>query len=50
MKILDSLMAVTLLERNEPGDEAKAKELLQQVVQRKTEGSKEATKWLKEWE
>jgi tetratricopeptide (TPR) repeat protein len=44
------LMAVTLLERNKPGDEARAKELLQQVVQQKTEGSKDATKWLKEWE
>ena len=44
------LMAATLLERNNPGDVARAKELLQQVVQQKTEGSKEAVKWLKEWE
>jgi tetratricopeptide (TPR) repeat protein len=44
------LMAVTLLERNKQGDKVRAKELLQQVVQQKTEGSKEAAKWLKEWE
>jgi tetratricopeptide (TPR) repeat protein len=43
------LMAVTLLERNKPGDEARAKELLQQVVQQKTEGNKEAAKWLAAW-
>lgn len=43
------LMAVTLLERNKTGDLAKAKALLQQVVQQKTEGSKEAARWLKEW-
>jgi tetratricopeptide (TPR) repeat protein len=44
------LMAITLLERNKSGDEGRAKELLQQVVQQKTEGSKEAAKWLKELE
>ena len=44
------LMAVTLLERNKTGDEAKAKALLQQVVQQKKEGSKEAAQWLKKWE
>ena len=43
------LMAVTLLERNKAGDEARAKELLQQVVQQKKEGSKEAAKWLTAW-
>ena len=43
------LMAVTLLERNKQGDEARAKELLRQVVQQKTEGSKEAAKWLTAW-
>jgi hypothetical protein len=42
-------MAITLLERNKTGDLAKAKALLQQVVQQKTEGSKEAARWLKEW-
>jgi tetratricopeptide (TPR) repeat protein len=43
------LQAVTLLERNKPGDQARAKELLQQVVRQKTEGSKEAAKWLTAW-
>jgi tetratricopeptide (TPR) repeat protein len=44
------LMAVTLLERNKEGDEARAKALLQQAVAQGTAGSKEAAEWLKEWE
>ena len=40
------LKAVTLLERSNKEDEAQAKILLQQVVDKKLEGSKEAEEWL----
>lgn len=43
------LKAVTLLQRNKPGDQAQAKILLQQVVKEKAQGSKEAEKWLKKF-
>ena len=41
------LKAVTLLQRNLPGDEEQARQLLQQVIDEKAEGSKEAERWLK---
>lgn len=43
------LKAVTLLQRNKQGDEALAKQLLEQAVNEKAEGSAEAEKWLKKW-
>lgn len=43
------LKAVTLLERNKVGDQAQAKQLLEQVVNEKAEGTREAEKWLKKW-
>ena len=43
------LKAVTLLERNEQGDKVQAKKLLEQLVNEKGEGSREAAKWLKDW-
>lgn len=43
------LKAVTLLQRNQPGDKENAKQLLQQVVEEKGEGAGEAEVWLKEW-
>ena len=42
------LKAVTLLQRNQQGDSEQAEQLLQQVVDEKLEGSKEAAHWLKE--
>lgn len=41
------LKAVTLLKRNKQGDKAEAKKLLEQVVEQKAEGSREAEQWLK---
>ena len=40
------LKAVTLMERDAPGDKQQAKLLLQQVVRENTEGAEEAKKWL----
>ena len=41
------LQAVTLMERNGPGDTAKAKQLLQEIVLNDLEGKEYAEKWLK---
>ena len=41
------LKAVTLLQRNQPGDEEQAKQLLQEVINEKSDGSREAERWLK---
>ena len=41
------LQAVTLMERNLPGDTAKAKQLLQQIVSNDLEGKEFAQEWLK---
>ena len=41
--------AITLMERNKPGDLQEAKKLLQNVVDDDLEGSDTAAKWLKEW-
>ena len=41
------LQAVTLLERDSPGDKNEARRLLGEVVQQQLEGSKEASAWLK---
>jgi TolA-binding protein len=41
------LKAVTLLQRNKEGDKEQAKQLLRQVVDQKSEGSREAEEWLK---
>jgi anti-sigma-K factor RskA len=43
------LKAVTLLQRNKPGDQGEAKILLQQVVKEKAQGSKEAEEWLEKY-
>ncbi len=43
------LQAVTLMERNQPGDAAKAKILLQKVVANDLEGKEIAQEWLKKW-
>lgn len=43
------LKAVTLLERNQSGDKDAAKQLLEQVVNEKTEGNAKAEEWLKKW-
>jgi len=45
----DFLQAVTLLQRYNPGDKERAKELLQKVVQENEEGSKQAKEWLTHW-
>ncbi|TKK67261.1 tetratricopeptide repeat protein [Ilyomonas limi] len=45
----DFLQAVTLLQRNNPGDKESAKALLQKVVQENKEGSKQASEWLAQW-
>lgn len=44
------LKAVTLLQRNAPGDSDKAKSLLEQVVAEKQEKSDIAAEWLKTWQ
>ncbi|HTN06909.1 tetratricopeptide repeat protein [Agriterribacter sp.] len=41
------LKAVTLLQRDLQGDKEQAEQLLQQVVNEKSDGSKEAARWLK---
>ena len=43
------LQAVTLMERNQPGDAAKAKQLLQKIVAHDLEGKEFAQEWLKKW-
>lgn len=43
------LKAVTLLNRNQAGDKDAAKQLLEQVVNKKTEGNTKAEEWLKKW-
>lgn len=43
------LQAVTLLERDAPGDRQRAQQLLQLVVQQQLAGSKEAGEWLKKF-
>jgi len=45
----DFLKAVTLLERNKPGDKEEAKKLLQKVVHENEDGSQEAGEWLKKF-
>ena len=42
------LKAVTFLQRNQPGDREQAEQLLQQVINEKADGSKEAARWLKQ--
>ncbi len=41
------LKAVTLLQRNREGDTEQAEQLLQQVIDEKADGSKEAARWLR---
>jgi len=41
--------ALTLMERNQPGDNEKAKQLLQQIVEHDQEGKETAQEWLKKW-
>ena len=41
------LQAVTLMERNQPGDAAKAKILLKKIVDQDLEGRESAQEWLK---
>lgn len=41
------LKAVTLMRRNQEGDQQEARKLLQQVVNEKAEGSQQAEEWLK---
>jgi tetratricopeptide (TPR) repeat protein len=43
------LQALTLMQRNQEGDPQKAKQLLQQVVNERAEGSKQAAEWLKQF-
>lgn len=43
------LKAVTLLKRDEKGDKEQAKQLLQQVVNNREEGSNQAKEWLEKW-
>jgi lipopolysaccharide biosynthesis regulator YciM len=43
------LKAVTLMKRLEGRDSEQAKEILQQVKEKKLPGSKEAEEWLKKW-
>ena len=43
------LQALTLMKRNQAGDEARAKELLQQVVKKDLEGRDAVQKWPKKW-
>ena len=45
----DFLQAVTLLQRNNPGDKELAKQLLQKVDQEDEDGSDQAREWLKKW-
>jgi len=41
--------ALTLMERNQPGDGKKAKQLLQHVVQYNLDGKETAQEWLRKW-
>ena len=41
--------ALTLMKRNQPGDKQKARQLLQQVVDRDLEEKETAQRWLKKW-
>jgi tetratricopeptide (TPR) repeat protein len=41
--------AVTLLKRSEGRDQAQAKEILQEVIEKRLPGSKEAEEWIKQW-
>ena len=43
------LKALTLLQRNQDGDKDAAKQILEQVVNEKTEGNAKAEEWLKKW-
>ncbi len=43
------LKAITLMQRNAPGDKDRAKQLLQQIVKENTEGSGQAKEWLKKF-
>jgi tetratricopeptide (TPR) repeat protein len=43
------LQAVTLMERNQPDDNARAKQLLQKIVANDLEGREFAQEWLKKW-
>jgi len=43
------LQAVTLMERNQPGDNARAKQLLQKIVANDLMGKEFAQEWLKKW-
>ena len=43
----DFLKAISLLQRNKPGDKEVAKKLLQKVVTEKEEGNEKAAEWLK---
>jgi tetratricopeptide (TPR) repeat protein len=43
------LQAVTLMERNQPGDAVKAKQLLQKIVANDQDGKEFAQEWLKKW-
>ena len=45
----DFLEAITLLQRNAPGDKERAKMLLQKVVSENEDGSEEAKEWLEKW-
>jgi tetratricopeptide (TPR) repeat protein len=41
--------ALTLMKRNQPGDAATAKQLLQEVVEKDIEGAEVAKEWLRGW-
>jgi tetratricopeptide (TPR) repeat protein len=41
--------ALTLMERNQPGDNEKAKQLLQHIVEHDEDGKETAQEWLKKW-
>jgi tetratricopeptide (TPR) repeat protein len=43
------LQAITLMERNQPGDNARAKQILQKIVANDLEGKEFAQEWLKKW-
>ena len=45
----DILSAITLMQRDGPGDEAKAKQLLHKVVNEKEDGAVQAKDWLDRW-
>lgn len=42
-------LAITLMKRSEPGDEERAKALLNEVVSRKLPGYREASVWIDDW-